>query len=57
MILPTLIGGNCIIFKDLQTKIENYITIYEEDKDNNIDFFLIIKDETQKKNSFKFNFK
>ena len=48
LILFALIGGNCIIFKD-ETKTHNYITIYEEDKDNNIDFFLIIKDETQKK--------
>ena len=48
MIYPTLIGGNCIICND-GTKTQNYITVYEGNKDNNIDFFLIIKDENQKK--------
>ena len=48
-ISQVLIGGFCIIRRDSGDEYTNYITFYEENKDNNIDFFLIINNKEQNK--------
>ena len=48
-IRQVLIGGFCIIRRDGGNEYINYITFYEENKDNNIDFLLIINNKEQNK--------
>ena len=36
-----------MIRKDRKNELKNYITFYEENTNNNIDFFLIIEDKNQ----------
>ena len=45
---PILIGGQCMIIRDKKHPTDIYITYYEENKNNNIDFWLMIKDEKQR---------
>ena len=49
-----MVGGNCIIRKNRTGNSYNYITFYEENKSNNIDFWLMIKDKKQRESHLNF---
>ena len=44
-----LIGGKCLIRRDRKNINDNYITYYENNKNNNIDFWLQIQNDKQRK--------
>ena len=44
-----MIGGECMICGDARNKRDIYITYYEENKNNKLDFWLFFEDEEQKK--------
>ena len=44
-----IIGGQCMICRDPSGPEDNYITYYEENKGNNIDFWLSMEDEKERK--------
>ena len=48
MIYSILIGGQCMIRLDRYVPKDNYITFYEDNTNNNIDFWLMIEDKQQR---------
>ena len=44
MLRDVTIGGKCMIRRDRKGVSNNYMTFYEENKPNNVDFWLNIED-------------